>query len=162
MKELLLVDSTIANAQSRGYVFPLFLMMGPETKEYVTREVEPMFKFMEDCESEDPIRNPMTKQFGLMPMSCRANSDLSAGWKCHCKGGAAKVSNLPCHCYALHKDKWAPPNSDQNQVDCAWCQEEIDMDVVPGDWKCYHASQNDDQTKSCSRPPQTRHIMPKS
>ena len=134
-KELLLADSTTANAQSRSYVFPLFLMMGPETKESV-KEVEPMFKFMEACESEDPIRNPMTKEYGLLPMSCGANSDLSAGWKCLCKGGAAKVSNLPCHCCALHKDKWARPNSDENQLDCAWCQE-INHDV-PGDWKCYH------------------------
>ena len=117
-KELLLADSTTANAQSQSYVFPLFLTMGPERKESV-REVEPMFKFMEDCESEDPIRNPMTKMYGLMPMSCGANSDLSAGWKCLCKGGAAKVSNLPCHCCALHKDKRARPNSYENQLDCA-------------------------------------------
>jgi hypothetical protein len=43
-----------------------------------------MFKFMEDCKSEDPGINPMTKHYGLLPMTCGANSDLSAGWKCIC------------------------------------------------------------------------------
>jgi hypothetical protein len=147
-KELLLADSTTVNAQSRSHVFPLFLMMGPETKEHV-KEVKPMFKFMEACESEDPLVNPMTKHCDLKPMTCGANSDLSAGWKCLCRGGAAKVANLPCHCCALHEDKWAQPNPDQDKLNCAWCHE-INVGV-PEDWKCYHHGMMTDESLAQGR-----------
>jgi hypothetical protein len=135
--ELLLANPATSNAQSRSYVFPLYLMMGPETKESI-KEFEPMFKFMEDCESEDININPMKRHYGLRAMTCGANSDLSAGWKCLCKGGAAKVSNLPCHCCALHKAKWALGNSTEKMLDCAWCQEANSNGDLPDDWKCYH------------------------
>jgi hypothetical protein len=92
----------------------------------------------------------MTRHYGLKPMSCGANSDLSAGWKCLCKGGAAKVSNLPCHCCASHKDKWARPNPEQKKLDCAWCQE-INEGVVTEDWKCYHHGMMTDESLAQGR-----------
>jgi hypothetical protein len=134
--ELLLENPTEANAQSRNLCFPLKIIMGKETKETI-KEFAPVFQFMEDCESEDIEKNPMAKHYGLMPLTCGANCDLSAGWKCLCKGGAAKVSDLPCHCCPLYKTKWALPNPSTEQPDCNWCHE-IHSEVP--DWKCYHHS----------------------
>jgi hypothetical protein len=148
--ELLLSNPATSNAQSRSYVFPLYLMMGPETKESI-KEVEPMFQFMEDCQSDDIEVNPMKKHYGLLPMTCGANSDLSAGWKCLCKGGAAKVSNLPCHCCALHKTKWAQGNSTEKMRDCAWCLEANDGVAPPNDWKCYHHRMMTDESLAQGR-----------
>jgi hypothetical protein len=106
---------------------------------------------MEACVSDDPLANPMTRHYGLKPMSCGANSDLSAGWKCLCKGGAAKVSNLPCHCCASHKDKkWARPNPEQKKLDCAWCQE-INKGAVTEDWKCHHHGMMTDESLAQGR-----------
>jgi hypothetical protein len=109
------------------------MIMGKEIKVTI-KEFAPMFKFMEDCESNDPIKNPMTAIYGMMPLTCAANCDLSAGWNCLCKGGAAKLANLSCHCCILYETKWALPNS---PVNCNMCQE-IHSGVP--DWKCYHHS----------------------
>ena len=150
--ELLLGNTADSTAQSRSYVFPLFLMMGPETKESM-KEIEPMFKFMEACESDDPQINPMKKHYGLQAMTCGANSDLSAGWKCLCRGGAAKVANLPCHCCALHKSKWAQPNSNEKMLDCAWCQEIDTGNAEQPDArkKCYHHQMMTDESLAQGR-----------
>jgi hypothetical protein len=134
--ELLLDNPTELNAQSRNLCFPLKLIMGKETKETL-KEFGPMFNFMEACQSCDPRTNPMTKHYGLKPLTTAANCDLSAGWKCLCKGGAAKVANLPCHCCALYKLKWAIPNSDAKKIDCNLCHE---LHSGIPDWQCYHHS----------------------
>ena len=132
----LLQNPTEMNAQSRNLCFPLKMIMGKETKETI-KEFAPMFKFMEDCESNDPLLNKMMANYGMMPLTCAANCDLSAGWKCLCKGGAAKVANLPCHCCALYKDKWARPNSDTMKLDCNLCR---DLHAEDPTWRCYHHS----------------------
>jgi hypothetical protein len=132
--DLLLANPTEMNAQSRNLCFPLKMIMGKETKETI-KEFSPMFQFMEDCESDDPTKNPMTLHWGMLPLTCAANCDLSAGWKCLCKGGAAKVSNHPCHCCALYKSKWALQNSEAKLLDCNWCHE---LHSGVPNWKCYH------------------------
>jgi len=76
----LLQNPTEMNAQSRNLCFPLKMIMGKETKETI-KEFAPMFKFMEDCESNDPLLNQMTANYGMMPLTCAANCNLSAGWK---------------------------------------------------------------------------------
>jgi hypothetical protein len=134
--DLLLQNPAEMNAQSRSLCFPLKMIMGKETKETI-KEFGPMFQFMEDCESDDPRKNPMTLHWGMSPLTCAANCDLSAGWKCLCKGGAAKVANLPCHCCPLYKLKWALQNSDAKKLECNMCHE-IHSGVP--NWKCYHHS----------------------
>jgi hypothetical protein len=133
----LLSDPMEMNAQSRSLCFPLKMIMGKETKETI-QEFKPMFKFMEQCESTDPLNNPMTINHAMPPLTCAANSDLSAGWKCLCKGGAAKVALLPCHGCALHKDNWARPNTEDHKLlECNWCRE---LHSLNPEWKCYHHS----------------------
>ena len=73
----------------------------------------------------------------MMPLTCAANCDLSAGWKCLCKGGAAKVANLRYHWCALHKNKWVRPNSNSMKMDCNLCHELHTGDPA---WRCYHHS----------------------
>lgn len=131
---LLLQNGADMKAQSRNQCFPLKMMMGRETKESLL-EFGPMFKHMEDCESDDPAINPMTQKFNMLPLTCAANSDMSAGWKCLCKGGAAKVSNYPCHCCALYKLKWATANSAEKKLDCNICHE---LHSGVPNWNCYH------------------------
>jgi hypothetical protein len=140
--ELLLENPTEMNAQSRNLCFPLKLIMGKETKETL-KEFSPMFDFMEVCESPDPATNPMTQHYGLKPLTTAANCDLSASWKCLCKGGAAKVSNLPCHCCALYKTKWATPASTGSKLDCNWCH---GLHLDNENWKCYHHSMMTDDS----------------
>jgi hypothetical protein len=76
--DMLLHNPTEMNAQSRNLCFPLKMIMGKETKETI-QEFAPMFQFMEDCESHDPLKNPMAINYGMRPLTCAANCDLSAG-----------------------------------------------------------------------------------
>jgi hypothetical protein len=53
--DMLLHNPTEMNAQSRNLCFPLKMIMGKDTKETI-QEFAPMFQFMEDCESHDPLK----------------------------------------------------------------------------------------------------------
>ena len=74
----LLQNPTEMNAQSRNLCFPLKMIMGKETKETM-KEFAPMFKFMEDCESNNPLLNQMTANYGMMPLTYATNCDF-ASW----------------------------------------------------------------------------------
>ncbi len=114
-------------AQSRDLVFPMQMLMHRETEESF-QAFKPMFDFFEDCSKDET--NPL--DHGIWPVMLCATCDLSAQWKGLCKGGAAKVANLPCHCCPLGKNKWATPNT---SLCSTWCQQ-IHADIPV--WQCYH------------------------
>jgi hypothetical protein len=120
-------DPHMMSAQSRNLCIPLKIMMGRETKE-TFKEFAALFKFLDDLSDETTMPKEME---GFKPFSCMTNCDLSAQWKGHCKGGAAKVHTLPCTCCATESDKSATPN----HTTCVrWCNEHSS----DKEWMCFH------------------------
>ena len=102
-----------------------------ETKEHYHKNIDHMFKFMNECK-----KNGIETDDGTYNINCCFPADLSCHWKVLGMGGACKVSEMFCHLCGCTSQNCAKFKTGSQR--CSTC---IDDNVA----KCYHHKMDDEE-----------------